>query len=610
MKKLFNRKLILFTLVCGLFTSCNDLLDQEPDKILNNDQIFGDEIMIKSVLANYYGRVHWGQNTTSSYNYTILDEAGKSDGGPDNINSYGDALFRVYDYTLIRHINEFLVGLRTTEILSAEKKLSYEAEARFLRAWIYFNMARSMGGMPIVGDDVFSYSPGDDITALQIPRSTEVGIYDYIISEIDEINGYLSVEPTINASRINKWGALMLKARAAIYAGSLANYNNKMTTPIKTDNGEVGIPASEAQRFYEIALNAAEQVIASGKYSIAIKKSDDLSRNFYEAINFKENNAEVIWARDYIYPGQTVGFTRENIPPSHAEDIDRAYAGPILNLVEDFEYINNRDGSLKTKDANDNYVFYDNPLDIFNNKDARLAGSVILPGADFKGNPVVLQAGQKILQNGNWVNNISDLGKVDDDNNLITSANGPVTSNVQYVNKTGFFFRKFLDENAGASTRGKNSAMWFPRFRIAEAYLIASEAALELSNLTKALEHINKVRNRAGLNDLITMTLSDIVQERRVEFAFEDHRYWDLKRWRLAHTVWDGISQNPKAMQYALFPYKVVAPGNPNNGKWVFDKQLFVNSPNARFFQMKNYYNFIDQGWINNNPKIVRNPFQ
>jgi len=63
-------------------------------------------------------------------------------------------------------------------------------------------------------------------------------------------------------------------------------------------------------------------------------------------------------------------------------------------------------------------------------------------------------------------------------------------------------------------------------------------------------------------------------------------------------------------MQYALFPYKVVAPGNPNNGKWVFDKQLFVNSPNARFFQMKNYYNFIDQGWINNNPKIVRNPFQ
>jgi len=609
MKKLFNKNIILLALI-GLFvSSCNHILDQDPDKILNDEQVFGDEIMIKSVLANFYGRVHWGQNTTSSYNYTILDEAGKSDGGPDNINSYGDDLFRVYDYTLIRNINEFLVGLRNTQIIDADKILSYEAEARFLRAWVYFNMARSLGGMAIVGDEVFAYTPGDDVTALQLPRSTESEIYTYIIDEIDEINGYLSNNPTTNAGRINKWGALMLKARAAIYAGSIANYNNKMTSPIKTANGEVGIPASEAPKFYEIALSTAEQIIASGKYAIDIKRVDDLSRNFYEAINVKDNNTEVIWARDYIYPGQTVGFTRENIPPSHAEDIDRAYGGPILNLVEDFEYINDRNGTLKTKDANGNYIFYDTPLALFENKDPRLAGSVILPGAEFKGNTVELQAGLKVLENGSWVSVIADAGK-SENGQLITSVNGPVTSNVQYVNKTGFFYRKFLDENAGASTRGKNSEMWFPRFRIAEAYLIASEAAFELNNMTKALSHINKVRTRAGLNDLTTMTLDDIVQERRVEFAFEDHRYWDLKRWRLAHIVWNGISQNENAMQYALFPYKVVAPGNSNNGKWVFDKQLFSNSPNPRLFQLRNYYNFIDQAWLNNNPKIVRNPFQ
>jgi len=106
------------------------------------------------------------------------------------------------------------------------------------------------------------------------------------------------------------------------------------------------------------------------------------------------------------------------------------------------------------------------------------------------------------------------------------------------------------------------------------------------------------------------VSLTDIVQERRVEFAFENHRYWDLKRWRLADKVWNGVNQNPEAMQYALFPYRVVAPGTPNHGKWVFDKQLFSNSPNPRFFQMRHYYNFIDQSWIDNNPKIVRNPFQ
>ncbi|MDH5826995.1 RagB/SusD family nutrient uptake outer membrane protein [Sphingobacterium faecium] len=609
MKKLFSNKFILLALVGLLSTGCNDILDQDPDKIITDEQVFGDEIMINSVLANFYGRVQWGQSTSDGYGYTILDEAGKSDGGPDNIQNYADDLWRIYDYTLIRNINQFLVGLRSTSALSAEKKLSYEAEARFLRAWTYFNMARGLGGMPIVGDDVFEYSPGKDITALQYARSTESEVYTYIMKEIDEINEHLGDSPTINAARINKWGALMLKARAAVYAGSLANYNNKMASPIKTTGGEVGIPASEAQKFYEAALATAEQVINSGQYQLSLKKPDDLSRNFYEAINIKENNVEVIWARDYKYPGQTVDFTKNNIPASHAEDIDRAYAGPILNLVEDFEYINDRDGVLKNKDNQGNYIFYDTPLAIFQGKDPRLEGSIILPGSLFKGEVVTLQAGQKILQGGAYVTKIGQPG-TSDGNGLITSTNGPITSNLQYVNKSGFFFRKFLDETPGASTRGRNSEMWFPRFRFAEAVLIASEAAFELGNQGKAIGYLNQVRSRAGLNALTNMSLNDLVQERRVEFAFEDHRYWDLKRWRLADKIWNGSTQNPDAIQYALFPYKVVAPGNPNHGKWVFDKQPFSNSPNPRFFQMKNYYNFIHQDWINNNPKIVRNPYQ
>lgn len=610
MKKIFCNTFIVCLLLGSLSVSCTKILDQTPDKILTDEQIFGDEIMIKSVLANFYGRVEWGQNTTSSYNYTLLDEAGKSDGGPDNIQTFGDAQWRVYEYTLIRNINEFLVGLRASTILDDEKKLAYEGEARFLRSWIYFNMAKGLGGMPIVGDEVFTYAPGLDITALQYARSTESEIYNYVIKELDEIKGYLSVDPTINAGRANKWAALMLKARAAIYAGSLANYNNKMAAPIKTAGGEVGIPASEANGFYAIALAAAEEVVLGGKYQLSLKKPDDLSRNFYEAINVKENNVEVIWARDYIYPGQTVGFTRENIPVSHAEDIDRAYAGPILNLVEDFEFTNNRNGTLKNKDGAGNYIFYNSPLDIFKDKDPRLAGTVILPGSEFKGTVVTLQAGQKVLENGTFVNRTGLPGSNDASGKLLTSVNGPVTSNDQYINKSGFFFRKFLDENKGASTRGRNSEMWFPRFRFAEAILIAAEAAFELQQSGKALGYINQVRSRAGLGDLASITFADIVQERRVEFAFEDHRYWDLKRWRMADKIWDGSAQNVKAVHYALFPYLVVAPGSANDGKWVFDKQVFTNSTNPRFFQMQHYYNFIDQSWLNNNPKMVKNPYQ
>ena len=77
--------------------------------------------------------------------------------------------------------------------------------------------------------------------------------------------------------------------------------------------------------------------------------------------------------------------------------------------------------------------------------------------------------------------------------------------------------------------------MWMPRFRMSEAYMIAAEASFELEN-GRAAEFINAVRNRAGVKPLETVTFENIVHEYRVEFAFEDHRYWDMKRWGLADT--------------------------------------------------------------------------
>lgn len=607
-----NIKKIIIILSVALFTwsGCADFLEREPDTILSDDQVFGDAVMIKSVLANFYGRITWGQHIDDSYPYTILDEASKSDGGPDTRQGFEDYRWRVYDYTLLRNLNQFLKGVRETKVLDIATQKQLEGEARFIRAWLYFNMGRGLGGMPIVGDEVFEYATGMDITVLQYPRSTEAALYDYIISECEAIKDFLPVDKSVNAARATKWAALMLKARAAVYAGSIANYNNKMAQPIKTAGGEVGIPANLAQGYYQTALAAAEEVISSGKYELQLTKPDDRGRNFYEALSVKENNKEVIWARDYKYPGQTNGFTQSNIPASHAEDIDRAYAGPILNLVEDFEYINDRNGEIKTKDANGNYIFYDKAEDAFENKDPRLWGTVIYPGAIFKGTPVVLQAGQKYLEGGVWKFRTSEPGGRDNNKILITSVNGPTTTNNQFVNKSGFFFRKFMDETPSASTRGRRSDMWFPRFRYAEAVMIAAEAAFELNQPGKALTYINQIRSRAGIQPLASVTFNDIVREYRVEFAFEDHRYWDLKRWRLADKIWNGVQNDPDAQQWALFPYLVSDPGNPNNGKWVFDKIATHMSPNPRYFEMKNYYNFIHQDWVNNNPKIVKNPYQ
>ena len=601
----------LVSLVLSM-TACNDFLDREPDKIMTDEQIFSDPVMIKSVLANYYGRVTWGQHVADWGSFTIIDDAARCDGGPDQRSTFEDDLWRVYDYTLVRNINQFLKGLRETTALTDAEKAPLEGEARFLRAWYYFNMCRGLGGMPIVGDDIFDYTPGMDVTSMQYPRSTEAEMYDYIISECQAIAGMMSTNKQTNSARANKWAAKMLEARAALYAGSIANYNNKMTTPIKTDGGEVGIPADKAEGYYKIALAAAEDVILNSPYELQDKRPDDKGLNFYQAVSVKENNTEVIWARDYKYPGQTHGFTTSNAPKSHAEDIDNSWLGVVLNLVEQYEEIDTDtpgEGSKIETMENGTYKFYDSADAPFKNRDPRLWGTVIYPNTTLKGSPVILQAGQLNKVDGKWQILTGDLDSKDAQGNIITALNGPKESNEQYINKTGFYIRKFIDETPSAGTRGRGSEMWMPRFRMAEAYMIAAEASFELNN-GKALDYINAVRNRAGVKPLKTVTFDNIVHENRVEFAFEDHRYWDMKRWRLADKIWNGNNNDELARHRRLWPYLVVAPGDPNDGKWVFVEDYLFMSPNARYFRMQNYYNFLDLGWINNNPKLVKNPYQ
>lgn len=592
-------------------TSCSGFLDQEPDKIMTDEQIFNDAVMIKSVLANYYGRVTWGQHVADWGSLAILDEGVKCDGGPDQRSTFEDDLWRVYDYTLVRDINQFLKGIRETTALTDTEKASLEGEARFLRAWYYFNMCRGLGGMPIVGDEVFDYQVGMDVTSLQFPRATEAETYDYIITECQTIFQMLSAEKQTNSARANKWTAKMLEARAAVYAASIANYNNKMTTPLKTSGGEVGIPADKAASYYQIALAAAEEVINNSPYQLQDRK-DDKGLNFYEAVCVKDNNTEVIWARDYKYPGQTHGFTTANAPKSHMEDIDNSWLGAVLNLVEEYEEIDSETPGQKSPVVtmeNGTYKFYDNASAPFASRDPRLWGTVIYPGANFKSVPVILQTGQLVKNGSNWDFLVGDLDSKDAQGNMITSINGPKESNEQYINKTGFYVRKYLDETPSSGTRGRGSEMWMPRFRISEAYMIAAEASFELNN-SKAVDYINAVRTRAGVKSLANVTFENIVHEYRVEFAFEDHRYWDMKRWRLADQVWNGNNNDPQARHRRLWPYRVVALGDPNDGKWVFVEDFLFMSPNARYFKMQNYYNFLDLGWINNNPKLVKNPYQ
>lgn len=609
---------ICVLLLAGLSACSEAFLDQEPENVISEKLIYEDRDLVLSVLSNLYGSVNWGQNNGDYGSYDQLDEANRCYGSPWLIfTEYDRNSWRVRDYGFVRRVNLFLQGVRGSAVLQESDKKSFEGEARFLRAWHYFHMARTLGGMPIVGDEVFNYQSGVNVETYQIPRSTEAGIYDYIISECEDIARQLTDQTTINSARANKWAALMLKARAAVYAGSIANYGNKMTPTLKTANGEVGIPADLAAEYYKTALSAAEEVINDSPYELQISDPQDLGLSFYKAVCQKSGNKEVIWALDRSATDKiTTNFTAWCMPFSLKDGIQGNALGALLNLVEAFE---NRDGSnpeIKTRDGDD-YIFYNSPEDPFKVKDARLWGTVIWPNALYRNEPVVLQAGLLIKDTenpGQWRKRISALGETTEDGQLITALDGPLATAGDRFNKTGFLVRKFLDETPNSGSDTQNSDMWYPRFRFAEALLIAAEAAYELggANKAKAVEYINKVRARGSIRPLIEaeMTFENIVNEYRVEFAFEDHRWWDLKRWRLAHTLWNGVIDDPAAQMYSLFPYKVYAPDAPNDGKWVFEKSRSYMAPNARNFTMRCYYGTIDDGWINNNPKLVKNPLQ
>ena len=596
-----------------MFGSCKGFLDQKPDNIYDSDEVFGDEVMIKSVLANLYGRVNYGINLNDSYSFTYIDEAAKMDGGPDNLHTYSDALWRVYDYGFVRNCNQFLQSLAETKALTDEQKKPYEGEVRFLRAWCYFNMIRSLGGVPLMGDEVYSYNRPEDVLAYTKARATEAESYNYVIDECEAAYNLMKGDKTTHSARANKWTARILEARAAIYAASLAKYNNLLATPIQTSGHEVGIPAELASEYYKMALTAAKDVIENSPYVIQ-DNDPDKGKNFYNAICIKDNNSEVMWAHDYYYPGSTVSFSNANIPSQYKDDIDNSYAGPVLNLVEMFEPLDTDEpgegAPFKTKNADGSYVFYNSCSEPFDDRDPRLYGTVLYPGGTFRGTACELQAGQLNLVNGQWTLNVGELGSRANDD-ILTSMNGPKHSNQQYVNKTGFFFRKFLDESPGSSMRnGARSTMWWPYFRISEAYTIACEASFELGSNADAVKYINVVRKRAGVQDLSAITFENIVHENAVEFAFEFHRWWDLKRWRLSHVIFDGDATSSIARNRCLWPYKVVAPGNEHNGQWVFVEDEYFMYPNAHYFQMRNYYNFISDDWMNKNRLLVRNPYQ
>lgn len=611
-------------------TSDQEFLDREPTNILTEDQIFSDPELPVSILADLYNRYHdfgsveqWW--TLGDFNQAFYSNQGDYWRFQNPERGYGD--WGTWDYGYIRHINLFIERLEASEALDEEDRNALIAETRFLRASYYFTLVKRMGGVPLITESL-TYDFSGDPTYLQTPRSTEAEIYDFVIQEAEEIKDILPTNAN-RKSRATKGAALAMQSRAALYAGSIAKYGSR-TPNVSLPGGEVSIPSSRAEGYYQTALEAAQAIIngEAGAYSLYTKKPD-LSENFASIFYDKSNNPEAIFVEDYmLQSGKVHGFTIANQPRYGAEEEEGGRINPSLNLVQAFETIEGECKPLPIRDASGNFIKYEEPEDLFAGRDARLQGTVIVPGSTFKGREVDIMAGI-LLPSGEIVSGDARGQQKEfpgsNGQEKVVGFDGPVDG-LEHTAQTGFYLRKYLDPKAGSGQRGVQSDVWFIRYRYAEVLLNAAEAAFELGQSAIAADYMNQVRSRAGIITELApgdITFERIAHERYVELAFEGLYFFDLKRWRLAHIVLDGTAMSEdevvedvcdptdKSTQpFGLWPYKIHNPGSEDHEDWVYDIVLPTRVTGAYRFRLGNYYSEIGQDILNNNPLIVRNPNQ
>lgn len=186
---------ILLLLLISLAWGCNDkaFLDKQPTNILVDSQIWADKSLVLSVIADLYDRVPEFQTITNWSEFASLDEGFASNGGDygrHKNTEYGYGEWSNWDYGLIREVNMFIEKCGTADKLDPADKARFLAEGRFIRANIYFELVKRMGGVPLILEPM-TYDFNGDPTYLRKPRSKEVEIYDFIIKELDEIKADL-----------------------------------------------------------------------------------------------------------------------------------------------------------------------------------------------------------------------------------------------------------------------------------------------------------------------------------------------------------------------------------------------------------------------------------
>ena len=593
-------KILVSALVMALsFYSC-DYLDVPPINIIQDDAIFNSESGITSYMTTLYYDL-----PIEDFRYTQqgFNVSGKGQGrlpnvsgeamcsSSDDISTIGDGTWwGCWDYGKIRRVNYFLKNFPAYKSNFQNTVLAdaWMGEAHFIRAYCYFAMVKRYGGVPILREPQEYVG---DIESLKVPRDTEKACYDFIAEDLDEAFRLLpDNEEILGKGRATKYAALALKSRAMLYAGSIARYG---TVDL---NGLVGIDKALANDYFELAYKAVKELEKSKKFSL-YRKNSDKEKNFAELF-LAEDSPENIFCKYFQRNVNAHGWDVYFVPYQYRGNGFSSNMNPTLEFVEMFEH---KDGTPANFAERAKDTYFDDPSELFQNMDARFGGSIIYPNAIFKGEPCSIQKGL-IIEDGSKKENATNYEEA-----IYTANDGQVyhivgkSGSGNYSgNMTGFFMRKYLNENMPQSEVIENySEQHWIEFRYAEALLNGAEAAVEMGqHLDDALLWINDIRSRADIKQLSLsdLTVDKVRHERRIELAFENHTYWDLRRWRIA-------DKEIETKQYTgLCPYF-----NINKQKYIFEE--VAANKYYYTFDVKMYYERIPDGEIAKNEKLKQNPY-
>lgn len=571
--------LISFIVLTTMLVSCEDVLNRPPLDKINADDVFTDETLAQAYVTNLYARFPY--NDMRSQQTTYTDEMTSSTDNKSNVTqgtvSKSSEGAGQWDYTYIRDMTVFIEKIRQSPLRELIKK-QFEGEVRFLRAFTYFEMQKRYGGVPLVDVVIDPFKP---IDKKYTQRSTEEQISDFIYSELEAVKLMVPSSKTPQG-RVNRWTVLSLEARASLWSASIAKYGS-----VQLD-GLVGIPASRTAELFQKASAAADSVILSGKYSLYNPVPSDKAEN-YRRIFMDEENSEVIWER--IYDGVNIGHGWDawNAPNQFAER--GGTWDPTLEFVMGYE---NADGS--TDDPQFGIAnLYTDGRGPFAKKDPRLFGSVFFEKDAWSGGTVKTYEGIDTCKAGPNTSKI--VSNVNGSFNTMPYVGIDSRTQVKddFSTNSGFLVKKYTDNRKSMIADGQSITNWII-FRLAEMYLIKAEAQFELGNLADASTALNMTRSRAGISavNASTITLAKVRTERRSELAFENSRYWDLRRWRTAESVLNHRFQGLRIIYHYY------------SGKYYF---LPINCESyTRSYTPAMNYNPITDSRKDNNPDLVENP--